>query len=96
MQISIIKLRNLRKLKIKFNLITLKIKIKMTNQGWFSLLASKIWHNTHTSNYSSHSKVYGAGELPVLKNAFLKNNQLELKENALIKNLNVEEFSQKS
>ena len=44
---------------------------------------------------SSHSKVYGAGELPVLKNAFLKNNQLELKENALIKNLNVEEFSSK-
>ena len=44
---------------------------------------------------SSHSKVYGAGELPVLKNAFLKNNQLELKENALIKNLDVEKFSQK-
>ena len=44
---------------------------------------------------SSHSKVYGAGELPVLKNAFLKNNQLELKEDALIKNLNIEEFSLK-
>ena len=45
---------------------------------------------------SSHSKVYGAGELPVLKNAFLKNNQLELKENALIKNLDVEKFSSKN
>ena len=44
---------------------------------------------------SSHSKVYGAGELPVLKNAFLKNNQLELKEDALIKNLNVEKFTPK-
>ena len=44
---------------------------------------------------SSHSKVYGAGELPVLKNAFLKNNQLELKEDALVKNLNVKKFSPK-
>jgi len=42
---------------------------------------------------SSHSKVFGAGELPILKNAFLKNNQLELKDDALIKNLNIDEFS---
>ena len=44
---------------------------------------------------SSHSKVYGAGELPVLKNAFLKEKQLELKEDALIKSLNIEKFSSK-
>ena len=42
---------------------------------------------------SSHSKVYGAGELPILKNIFLKNNQLELREEALIKNLDIDKFS---
>lgn len=42
---------------------------------------------------SSHSQVYGAGELPILKNIFLKNNQLELREEALIKNLDIDKFS---
>ena len=42
---------------------------------------------------SSHSEIFGAGELPILKNVFLKNNQLDLKKDAMIKNLDIDKFS---